>query len=166
MVERSGRVREWIRRYLAAELTGIAGAAGAALIALAWWPQQLALVAVAASLGETVGFYVGFLATRWITDPPAGPKHRRLAVLLATCVVEFGPAEIADTVLLRPLAMILGSLGTGNAIIGILAGKLVADVVFYALAITSYEVAVRRLLTRLRRPAGVADDRESATRAS
>ncbi len=150
-VRKPGRVREWVRRYLAAELVGIVAALAATGWALAWWPDQLLIAAYAAALGEGVGFYLGFIVTRYVREPIAGSPPRRLAVIIAACVVEFGPAEIADTVLVRPAAMLLGSLGTGNVIIGVLVGKLVADVVFYGLAIASYEVVVRRLLARFRR---------------
>lgn len=150
MAHRSGRVREWIRRYLVAELAGIVGVLSATGLALTWWPGHVVAAAVAASLGEGVGFYLGFVITRYVREPIAGPPHRRLAVILAACVVEFGPAEVADSLLVRPLAMILGSLGTGNVVVGVLVGKVAADVVFYGLAITSYEVLVRRLLARFR----------------
>ena len=144
-----GRVREWIRRYLAAELIGTATALAATGLVLAWWPHHLVVAAYAAAIGEGVGFYLGFIATRYVREPIAGSSPRRLLVIIAACVVEFGPAEIADTVLVRPAAMLLGSLGTGNVIVGVLVGKVVADVVFYGLAIASYEVVVRRLLARL-----------------
>ena len=77
---------------------------------------------------------------------------------MAAAVVEFGPAEIVDTVLIRPAAMFLASLATGNVIVGVLIGKVAADIVFYGLAITSYEVLVRRFLHRFRRHRSVDDD--------
>lgn len=151
MAQRPGRVREWIRRYLVAELAGILGALAATGLAVAAWPGNVLAVAFAASLGEGVGFYVAFVAVRYVCEPIDGPPRRRLAVILAACVVEFGPAEIADSLVIRPLAMFLGSLGTGNVVVGVLVGKVAADVVFYGLAVTSYELVVRRLLARLRR---------------
>ena len=84
---------------------------------------------------------------------PAGSQRRRAAAVLALTVVEFGPAELADTILIRPAAMFLGSLATGNILVGVLIGKVAADLAFYGLAITSYEFAVRRWMLRFRRPA-------------
>jgi hypothetical protein len=60
--------------------------------------------------------------------------------MLTGLLVEFGPAEIADTFAVRPLAMYLGPLLIGHLAAGILAGKLAADIVFYALAIVGYEL--------------------------
>ncbi|GAA3705906.1 hypothetical protein GCM10022204_24390 [Microlunatus aurantiacus] len=151
MAQRSGRVREWIGRYLVAELAGLTTALLAALAATAWAPDRLAVAAYASALGEGVGFYAGFLLVRYLREDIEGPPRRRLAVIVAAAVVEFGPAEILDTVLIRPAAMYLASWATGNVIVGVLIGKVAADVVFYGLAITSYETLVRRFLHRFRR---------------
>ncbi len=157
MAQRSGRVREWIGRYLVAELAGLTTALLAALAVTSWDPDRLAIAAYASALGEGVGFYAGFLIVRYLREEIDGPPRRRIAVIVAAAVVEFGPAEIVDTALIRPAAMFLGSLATGNVIIGVLIGKVAADIVFYGLAITSYEVLVRRFLRRFRRSVSVED---------
>ena len=110
-----------------------------------------------------MGFYAGFLIVRYLREEIDGPPRRRIAVIVAAAVVEFGPAEIIDTALIRPAAMFLGSLATGNVIIGVLIGKVAADIVFYGLAITSYEVLVRRFLHRFRRTVSVGDEGGAAT---
>jgi ornithine decarboxylase len=153
MAQRSGRVREWIGRYLVAELAGLTTALLAAVAVTSWFPDRLAIAAYASALGEGVGFYAGFLVVRYLREEIDGSPRRRIAVIVAAAVVEFGPAEIVDTALVRPAAMFLGSLATGNVIVGVLIGKVAADVVFYGLAITSYETLVRRFLRRFRRGA-------------
>lgn len=162
MAEQRRRVREWIDRYLIAEVCGLTAALGAALAAAAIVPDRMAVVAYASSLGETVGFYAGFLVTRYLREDIAGPARRRIAVMLAAAVVEFGPAEILDTLLIRPAAMYAGVWATGSVIGGVLIGKVIADLIFYGLAITSYEMLVRRLLQRFRRtpPAQESDPTE------
>lgn len=60
MANLSRRVQKWIRRYLIAELAGLAVALVAAILAASWSPDRLAVVAYAGSLGETVGFYAAF----------------------------------------------------------------------------------------------------------
>jgi len=157
MAQRSGRVREWIGRYLVAELAGLTTALLAAIAVTSWDPDRLAIAAYASALAEGVGFYAGFLIVRYLREDIDGPPRRRIAVIVAAAVVEFGPAEIVDTVLIRPAAMFLASLATGNVIVGVLIGKVVADIVFYGLAITSYEVLVRRFLHRFRRHRSVDD---------
>ena len=58
--------------------------------------------------------------------------------------LEFGPAELLDTGLVRPLAMAVCTrlLGWG---LGIVAGKALADVVFYLPVIWMYERRRRRV---------------------
>ena len=59
--------------------------------------------------------------------------------LLADLLREFGPAEALDSFALRPLAMYAGPLVTGDLLTGTLLGKVVADLVFYAIAACAYE---------------------------
>lgn len=153
MASTTSRVREWVGRYLVAEICGLTGALLAAWAVIAWVPDRLLVAAYASALGEGVGFYAGYLVVRYLREDIAGSRRRRIAVIVAAAVVEFGPAEIIDTVLVRPAAMYLGTLVAGNVIAGVLIGKVAADVVFYGLAITSYEMLVRRFLQRFRRPA-------------
>jgi len=57
---------------------------------------------------------------------------------VALLLVEFGPAELLDTFVIRPAAIGFTVWLLGPAL-GILAGKLLADVAFYALAIATHE---------------------------
>ena len=52
-------------------------------------------------------------------------------------------AEVADTILLRPLLMYAFAAMLGGLIPGVIVGKLVSDIVFYALAIPAYELRER-----------------------
>ena len=58
---------------------------------------------------------------------------------LRSVAVEFGPAELVDSVAVRPVAFYVGPLIFDNTIIGWIFGKLVADLAFYLCAIVSYE---------------------------
>ena len=146
----SGRVRRWVRRYLLAELTGLATAIVVAVVVAFWSQGHVVAVAFAASLGETVGFYGGFFISQHRRGEVVGPRRQRMAIMLSAAALEFGPAELADTFLVRPTAMFLGSVGTGNVLVGVLVGKVAADVVFYAVSITSYELVVRRFVSHFR----------------
>jgi hypothetical protein len=125
-------VREWLWRYGPAEVSGTVGALVAASVAGAF--ASAAAIAYAGAIGETLAFYAVIL----VRDLRArtGPRRRVLTGL----AVEFGPAELADTLMVRPLAMYLGPLLVGHLAAGVLAGKLAADAVFYALAILGYEL--------------------------
>ena len=75
----------------------------------------------------------------------ASPSALRLRVVVANLLalrsvaVEFGPAELIDSIAVRPLAFYLGPQLFGNVIAGWIFAKLVSDVAFYACAILSYE---------------------------
>jgi hypothetical protein len=139
-------VREWLWRYGPAEAAATAGAVAAAIAVGPW--ALAAVIAYAGTIGEGLGFYAVILVRELRRCP--GPRRRTIAGLL----VEFGPAEIADTVAVRPLAMYLGPLLVGHLAGGVLAGKLAADLVFYALAIAGYELA--KAVAHRHRPAAPA----------
>ena len=132
---RLGKAREWLARYAPAEVGATLGALVAAALV---GPFGLAAAtAYAGTIGDGVGFY-GVLLVRDLRRRPPG-QRRRLASTLRGLLLEFGPAELLDTIVVRPLAMYLAARWLGNASAGVVAGKIVADIVFYALAILAYE---------------------------
>lgn len=139
------RIGEWVRRYLPCELAGTVGElGGAALVYLA--THSLAAAAVAATVGASGGYYAAayLSALRWSYRDQA---HRcaltrlTVAALLAlrSVVIEFGPAELIDSIAVRPLAFYLGPTLFGNVAAGWVFGKVVSDVAFYTCAVLSYE---------------------------
>jgi hypothetical protein len=149
------KLREWIRRYLPCEIAGTTGEFGGAGLAYLL-TGSFAAAAIVATIGASVGYYAAAYtaAARTIYR-----EHAHLAQLprvltanalaLRSVAIEFGPAEVIDSLLIRPLAFYLGPILFGGMIAGWIFAKLVADVGFYVLAIFSYErfkglVAVRR----------------------
>ncbi len=128
----NARLRDWLRRYLPAEAAATSGVLVGTAIALGTGPARTAL---AATLGEAVAFYC-FVTARELRSVRPLAAIRRV-------VAEFGVAEVCDTLLLRPLAMYGCSAALGNVVAGVVAGKLLADVAFYALAIPAYELRRR-----------------------
>jgi hypothetical protein len=140
------KLREWVGRYLPAEILGTVTA-----LATAWTvhtaSDSLISAAVAATIGESLGYY-GFMVVREAFRYDTRHRHhgrRRRLWLTGTrtvrdLLIEFGPAELVDTVLVRPLFMYLMPSLLDNFTAGILLGKLAADVVFYSLAIGAYEL--------------------------
>jgi hypothetical protein len=137
------RVKTWIKRYGPSEVAGVAMALGTS-----WLVQQatgnVLAAAYGASIGEALGFY-GSLVTREMIQEAyfAGARRApyRAPEMLRTwrgLLLEFGLAELLDTGLIRPLAMAVCTrlLGWG---FGIVAGKVLADVVFYLPVIWVYE---------------------------
>ena len=137
------RIRTWARRYGPSEVAGIATALG-----VSWLVQQstgnVIAAAYGASIGEALGFY-GSLVTREMIQEayhagarraPYGPSE--MIRTWRALFLEFGPAELLDSGLIRPLAMAVCTrlLGWG---LGTVAGKVLADVVFYLPVIWVYE---------------------------
>jgi len=138
-----------MRRYLPAEVAGLSTALIAAAASMARWPHGLAQAALAAAIGEAFGFYGAFvwrqMRARHGLAPTARAKARQMMIILGGLVVEFGPAELVDTLFVRPVAMYAMELAFGGIMIGVLAGKIIADLVFYGLAVGAYELILRRL---------------------
>ena len=133
----------WLRRYLPAELVCTASGLFAAWAA-AVLTGSPAAIAVAGTLGENVGFY-GMMLGREI----AQRGLRTLSPIIHDLMLEFGLAEVLDCLLLRPALMYIGQMLAPNTALGVVAGKLVADLIFYVPTIVSYELLHQRALHTL-----------------
>jgi hypothetical protein len=127
----------WLGRYLPAELvcslTALLGAWAAATLT-----GSTAATALAGTWGENVGFY-GMILGREIIQRDL----RALPAILRDLVLEFGLAEALDSLLLRPALMYAGLLLSPNTVLGLVMGKLAADLIFYLPTIVSYELLCR-----------------------
>lgn len=117
---------------------------GAAVAYLA--TGSLAAAAITATIGASAGYYAAAYvnALRWsYLDNVHRPWSSRVLVCnvlaLRSVAVEFGPAELIDSIAVRPVAFYVGPLLFNNTIAGWIVGKLVSDVAFYLCAILSYE---------------------------
>jgi len=145
------KLRERVRRYLPCEIAGTVGELGGAAIAYLVTGSPAA-AAIAATIGASAGYYAAAYvsAVRWShrdLDHRRWPSRVLVANLLAlrSVAVEFGPAELIDSVAVRPVAFYVGPLIFDNTIAGWIFGKLVSDLAFYLCAIFSYE-RFKRLL--------------------
>jgi hypothetical protein len=154
------KVMEWVRRYGPAEIVGsamaVAGAFAGPEIADVLtginsqysWARDFA-VGYGGTIGENVGFYATIILQELYTDRRQLLDQGRSYGLRAgsrtarNLLMEFGPAEILDSLVIRPLAMGSGANILGQAL-GVLAGKIVADFAFYIPLIISYELRKRR----------------------
>jgi hypothetical protein len=132
------RATAWLRRYLPAELIGTLLALLCAWLAAALTDSPAA-TALAGTWGENLGFY-GLMLARELTLRGV----RRLPTVVCELVLEFGLAESLDSLLLRPALMYAGMRLAQSPALGIVAGKLAADIVFYIPTIASYELLRRR----------------------
>ena len=130
------RLARWLGRYAPPEVAAIVGALLGALVGVRLGG------AVGGAVGGTVGEYLAFYAVvvgRELRAERATAAPRSLHQVLVDLLVEFGPAEALDSLLVRPLAMYAGPVVTGDLISGTVAGKVAADLVFYALAALAFE---------------------------
>lgn len=141
------RARFWVRRYGPAELACLVTMLIASVVA-AQLTDSPPLLAASAIVGATVGFY-GVLVTSVMREQlavlPAAPGRtpRAFARSVGLLAAEFGVAEVADTFFLRPALMMLGVVMIGDPVWGLLAGKLVADVLFYVVSAVCYRLTER-----------------------
>jgi hypothetical protein len=139
------KLREWVRRYLPCEIAGTVGELGGAAVAYLA-TGSLAAAAITATIGASVGYYAAAYVTalRWSY---LDNVHRRWSarmlvsnlLALRSVAVEFGPAELIDSMAIRPVAFYVGPLVFDNTAVGWIFGKLVSDLAFYLCAIFSYE---------------------------
>ena len=138
-----GRVRQWIRRYGLSEFLG----AGAA-IAGSWGVDRLTGNAIAAAYGASIAEAIAFYSLMWLREvvrdahaaggflQPYG--LRSVIATTRNLALEFGPAEVVDSAVIRPLLFGLGTHYLGREL-GVLAGKCLADVSFYVPVILTFE---------------------------
>lgn len=145
------KIREWARRYLPAEgLSVVATLAGAGLV---WhlFPGQELRAALAGTWAGNVAYF------GWLLGQDVRQTRRHLHAVghrytrrtfgqnVRALAVEFGPAEVLDSLLIRPALMYWLPRLVGSRSGGILLAKLLADVTFYVPAILSYELSKKRL---------------------
>jgi len=136
----TGRKRDLLRRYLPAEIAGTLGALAAGL-AFTIATGSTAAGAVAATFGESAGYY-GVIA---LIDFRNGRLSAERPVrTLGNLLLEFAPAEVLDTMLVRPALIFSGMTLAPDPVTGIVAGKLAADLLFYIPTMLGREMLRRR----------------------
>ncbi|MCK8609856.1 hypothetical protein [Agromyces sp. C10] len=152
---RRHRVAEWVARYLPLEVLGTVAA-----VAGSWAAYEtsgsIVVAAVAGTVAESVGYYAlvvvrgvrGHLASHRVgrIPSPAGRVVAAVALTLRGMLAEFGPAEVLDTLVVRPALLVASAAWLGPDPRAWLVGKLAADAVFYAIAIVSFELGRRVIL--------------------
>ena len=139
------RIKEWIRRYAWAEVistifTFLSGWASSGIT------KNSVAIAYAGTIGAAAGFY-GFIFIRDIYNSylKHEPETIRVKILLvARCLrnmgFEFGLAELLDFVVVRPICLLSGPVILKNYFWGILAGKTIADIIFFTISRLMFEI--------------------------
>lgn len=137
---------EWLKRYGPIELGSLAMSLVVAH-GLAPLYGQSAAAAIAASIAAAA--YYAFNAVReFVYHYRQHRKHRKLGVVLAKTArdvaVEFGIGGAMDLFVTRPYIMIQTATATPWLAINIIVGKLLADALYYTVAIAGYEFKKKR----------------------
>ncbi|MCB2378302.1 hypothetical protein LGH70_11950 [Hymenobacter sp. BT635] len=144
------KLKEWLKRYGPAELLSVAATLAAAGLAFELTGSYAATALAGTWVGN--GAYFGYILAldilqarrqRHATGLPY--TGRTLLRNLRALAVEFGLAEVFDSLLIRPALMYYLPKALGSLSGGILLAKLLADVTFYVPAIISYELSKKRL---------------------
>jgi len=135
----------YLKRYGLAE---IAGAVCVLLISSLtyYFTRNKIIAAYAGTIGENIGFY-GVIILRDTIDAKRKAAHwsgKEIWQVLKNILIEFGIAEALDTFLMRPLMLYLFTSLFTNYQIGALAGVVVADILFYSLAVLFSELNKKR----------------------
>ncbi len=148
------KLAEWVRRYLPCEIAGTVGELGGAGL-LFVLTESFAAAAVGGTIGASVGFYaIAFGSAARLSY--ATQTHPRWPVRFAAAnglamrsvAIEFGPAELVDSLAVRPLAYYIGPALVDTAMVGWIGAKVFSDLAFYACAVFSYERFNRLLALR------------------
>lgn len=142
----SDKIKEWLARYLPLEIAATVTALVGGLLASLLTANAVA-IAYAAAWCENIGYYVlafsrEMRGTRTQAPGDAGsPSTPRRALNTATnLALEFGPAELVDSLISRPFCVYMACWLFGSVGLGIIIGKFAGDIIFYGLAIIAYEV--------------------------
>lgn len=139
----SHQVYGWVRRYLPSELAGTCCALLCATVAARVGLDTI-WVAVVATWGEGLGFYLPLFGRELAAQRQCVSLPRAAWRSVRNLAVEFSAAELLDSGLLRP-ALLAGAMQLVPALpLALIAGKVTADLFFYTLAISGFEV--RQLL--------------------
>jgi hypothetical protein len=138
---------KWLKRYGPAEIIGTVGAYGGSFLTYHFVNSEV-IAAYGATMGENLGFYGTILIRELRKDCHAAKQNhveynlKDLFRTITNLLIDFGPAEALDSLIIRP-----GAIGTGIHIFGknfgVIIGKIFADIIFYIPAIISYELRER-----------------------
>jgi hypothetical protein len=136
-------LKRWAARYLPSEIAGFF-----AIIAFGNLFMHLSgniiISSYAASIADWVVYY-GLIFFRDVTKSKEKNKYKKTFLDMT---VEFGPAEIVDTLVTRPFFLSIFTMMIANYSLGLMVGSLVANILFYSIIITIVELKSRKTNSR------------------
>ncbi len=145
------KFKKWIKRYLPAEILGTLTAIILAT-AVSFVTENVLIIALVSTWSENLGFY-GTMIFQEVKE--SVQKHRKMnkhyglvsfGKSLRNIFLEFGVSETVDSLFLRPAVMFFTVTNIGNLQLGVLVGKVIADIIFYIPVIIIYELRKKHLI--------------------
>lgn len=135
------KILQWIKRYGLAEILAVIGALVGAFV-INFLFRKPVLTALGGTWGENL-FYYGTIVSNDLYK--LYQKHGRISFIsfmktVRNLVVEFGPGEYLDSLLVRPFAMYFFPKLLNSLPLGIIVGKFAADFIFYIPTIIAFEL--------------------------
>lgn len=143
------KIKEWLWRYGPAEVISLATTLGASWIALSVTGSKT-WTAFAGTWGGNIGYFGTILLSdiiqtrKRLTSEGKRFTIRILLKILRALFIEFGIAEVFDSLLIRPALLYWMPVWLQHMTWGLILGKFAADLTFYIPAIISYELSRRK----------------------
>ncbi len=144
------KLSEWFNRYGLAELISLISTITSSWLTFQFTKNELTTALVATWVGN-----IGYFGTIFIQDTilainqlhKNGKKYSAQTFYknASALFIEFGIAELFDSLLIRPALMYYFPILIGNRTLGVVIAKFAADVTFYIPAIISYELSKKKL---------------------
>lgn len=144
------RVKEWIKRYLPAEIVSIVVTLISSLLTYKLTKSNLTTALVGTWVGN-----IGYFGTILITDICGTNQELKLknkpytlktfGLNIRALFVEFGIAEFFDSLFVRPTLMYYFPIWVNDISLGVILAKFAADITFYVPAIIAYELSKKKL---------------------
>lgn len=135
------KIKEWINRYKYAELASIFGF-GTACVLVKYFNINAVVSSVLITYIEFVFYYLTMILVQQKSTSNSTSVFETIFHLLK----EFGVAEIVDLLFSRSFFLFICPIIFNNFSVGIIVGKICADIVFYILTIFFYEKMKRNYI--------------------
>ncbi len=144
------RVQEWIKRYLPAEIISIVVTLVSSLLTYKLTESNLTTALVGTWVGSIGYFGTILLIDIYNTNRALKLKSKSYTLKtfglnIRALFVEFGIAEIFDSLFIRPSLMYYLPIWLNDITLGIIIAKFAADITFYGPAIIAYELSKKKL---------------------
>jgi len=140
------KIKDWLKRYLPAEILSVIITVISSIIAFKTTNNAITTAFVGTWAGNIA--YFGYILISDVLKSINKCHLRNIPYTkidfllnIKALALEFGIAELIDSLFIRPALMYYFPIWVGDLTLGVLIAKIAADVTFYIPAIISYEMS-------------------------